>query len=102
DAFGLVFVMIGFGLSGYMSPLPALAFLAAYFLMNIEIYLATYTLGVFKLSYGILGPSELRLVVAIGNVVLMTRKTVHLWGHEVLLCDVSAVVGIAVFITIAA
>jgi archaetidylinositol phosphate synthase len=101
DAFGVAFVLIGLGLSGYMSPIVAISFLAAYFLMNIEIYLATYTLGEFKLSYGILGPSELRVVVAIGNLFLLNRKTVNLWGHSVLLCDISAVVAIAIFLTIA-
>lgn len=101
DAFGIAFVLIGLGLSGYMSPIVAIGFLSAYFLMNIEIYLATYTLGEFKLSYGILGPSELRVFVAIGNLFLLTRKTVHLWGHKFLLCDISAVVAIAIFLTIA-
>jgi archaetidylinositol phosphate synthase len=101
DAFGIAFVTVGLGLSGYMSPIVAIGFLAAYFLMNIEIYLTTYTLGEFKLSYGILGPSELRVVVAVGNLFLLSRKTVHLWGHNFLLCDISAVVAIAIFLTIA-
>jgi len=101
DAFGILFVVTGLGLSGYMSPIVAIGFLAAYFLMNIEIYLATYTLNIFKLSYGILGPSELRIVVAIGNLFLLNRKTATLWGKSYLLCDVSAVVAITVFLTIA-
>jgi archaetidylinositol phosphate synthase len=101
DAFGILSVLMGLGLSGYMSPILAAGFLAAYFLVNIEIYLATYTLNVFKLSYGIFGPSEMRVVVAIGNVFLLTRKTVHLWGSSYLLCDVSAVVAIIVFLAIA-
>src|SRR3954471_13383509 len=71
DAFGITFVLAGFGLSGYMSLPIAMGFLIAYFLVNIEIYLATYTLGVFKLSYGIMGPTEMRIVVCIGNVVLL-------------------------------
>src|SRR5574342_29488 len=49
DAFGITFVIAGLGLSGYMSGTVAMAFLIAYFLMTIEIYLATYTLGIFKL-----------------------------------------------------
>jgi len=101
DAFGIAFVLIGLGLSGYISPILALGFLSAYFLMNIEIYLTTYTLGEFKLSYGILGPSELRVFVAMGNLFLLSRKTVHLWGHTFLLCDISAVVAIAIFLAIA-
>jgi archaetidylinositol phosphate synthase len=101
DAFGILCVLAGLGSSGYMSPILAVGFLAAYFLVNIEIYLATYTMSVFRLSYGILGPSELRVIVALGNVVLLTRKTVHLWGQPYLLCDVSAAVAIVVFLAIA-
>jgi phosphatidylglycerophosphate synthase len=58
DAFGVMCLVGGLGLSGYMSPAIAMMFLIAYFLVNIEIYLATYTIGVFKLSYGLLGPTE--------------------------------------------
>jgi len=94
DAFGIGFVMLGIGLSGYMSPSIAMAFLIAYFLMNIEIYLATYTLSVFKLSYGLMGPTELRVIVGIGNLVLLSKKTVRIGDSYHLLCDVSGVVAI--------
>ena len=101
DAFGIVFVVAGLGLSGYMSQFVAMAFLVAYFLMNIEIYLATYTLGVFKLSYGVMGPTELRVIVCIGNLVLLTRKTVKIAGSPYLLCDVSGIVAIVALTGIA-
>ena len=101
DAFGIGFLVAGLGLSGYMSPMVAMGFLIAYYLMNIEIYLATYTLGVFKLSYGIMGPTELRVIVALGNLVLISRKTVRIAGDPYLLCDVAGVVGIAAIIGIA-
>jgi len=101
DAFGIAFVVAGIGLSGYMSPSVAMGFLIAYFLMNIEIYLATYTLGVFKLSYGVMGPTELRVIVCIGNLVLLTKKTVHIGDGYYLLCDVSGVVAIVVLVAIA-
>lgn len=94
DAFGATCVVAGLGLSGYMSGNVAMAFLIAYFLVNIETYLATYTLGVFKLSYGVLGPTELRVIVCIGNLALLVKKTVTIAGKSYLLCDVSGVVGI--------
>jgi len=101
DAFGITFVLTGIGLSGYMSFPVAMVFLAAYLLMNIEIYLTTYTLGIFKLSYGVMGPTELRVIVCIGNLVLLTRKTVRLGDHYFLLCDVSGVVATVVIVAIA-
>jgi len=101
DAFGISFVVAGLGLSGYMSPSVAMAFLIAYFLVNIEIYLATYTLGVFKLSYGVLGPTEFRVIVCIWNFVLLTKKNVRIGDGYYLLCDVSGVVAIVVLVAIA-
>ena len=101
DAFGVSFVVAGLGLSGYMSPTVAMAFLIAYFLVNIEIYLATYSLGVFKLSYGVMGPTELRIIVCIGNLVLLTKKNVRIGESYYLLCDVSGAVAIVVLIGIA-
>jgi len=100
DAFGASFVVAGLGLSGYMSPSIAMGFLIAYFLMNIEIYLATYTLGVFKLSYGLMGPTELRVIVCIGNLVLLAKKTVRIGDNSYLLCDVSGAVAIVVLVGI--
>jgi archaetidylinositol phosphate synthase len=100
DAFGASFVVAGLGLSPYMSGTVAMAFLIAYFLMNIEIYLATYTLGVFKLSYGIFGPTELRVIICIGNLVLLTKQSVRIGDNYYLLCDVSGVVGMLVILAI--
>jgi archaetidylinositol phosphate synthase len=94
DAFGVLFLVAGFGLSGYMSAPVAMAFLIAYYLMNIEIYLATYTVGVFKLSYGIFGPTELRVLLGIGNIALMFKPQVTIAGHHFLLADVGAAVAI--------
>ena len=101
DAFGVSFLVAGLGLSGYMSPNVAMGFLIAYFLVNIEIYLATYTLGVFKLSYGVFGPTEFRIIVCIGNLVLLTKKSVRIGNGYYLLCDVSGVVAIIVLVAIA-
>jgi len=98
DAFGMLFLIGGFGLSGYLSPAVAMALLIAYYLLSIEIYLATYTVGVFKLSFGILGPTELRLLVAAGNVALMLKPHVRIAGRFYLLGDVGAVVAIVVLV----
>jgi archaetidylinositol phosphate synthase len=84
-----------------MSPSVAMGFLIAYFLMNIEIYLATYTLGIFKLSYGVMGPTELRVIVCIGNLVLLSKKSVRIGDGYYLLCDVSGIVAIVVLVGIA-
>ncbi|MBI4472842.1 MAG: CDP-alcohol phosphatidyltransferase family protein [Acidobacteria bacterium] len=94
DAFGTLFLIGGLGLSGYMSPGIAMALLLAYYLVSIEVYLATYTIGVFRLSFGWWGPTELRILLCIGNLVLLYKPMVTIAGQRYLLCDVGAVVAI--------
>src|SRR5262250_1974329 len=82
DAFGALFLLGGLALSGYMSPVVAIGLLVAYLLLSIEVYLASYTLGDFKISYFKMGPTELRLLLAIGNLALLWKSTVHLFGRS--------------------
>jgi len=104
DCFGVLFLLAGLALSGYMSPLVAMALLVAYFMLSIEIYLATYCLTVFRLSFWGFGPTELRLLLAIGTVALLFRPTVEILGSRHLLFDVggiAAIAGIAVALLVA-
>jgi len=78
-----------------MSPLIGLGLLLAYFLLSIEAYLATYARGVFRLSFWGFGPTELRIILAIGAIRLMVSPTATLFGFRFLLFDVGAVVAIA-------
>ena len=94
DTFGALFLFGGLALSGYMSSWAALGLLIAYFMLSIEIYLASYTLGDFKISYFKMGPTELRLLLATGNLALLWKSTVHLAGRSFKLCDVGATIGI--------
>jgi phosphatidylglycerophosphate synthase len=95
DAIGSTALMTGLALSGYMSPLIAMALLVAFLLLAIEVYLATYTIGSFHLSFFNLGPTEIRIILAIGNVALYVRGPwAHLGGRTFLLFDVGAVVAI--------
>jgi len=94
DALGILALLCGLALSGYMSGLVALAFLVAYFLLSIDIYLATYTIGAFRMAYCKLGPTELRILLAIGNVAAFLHPRAHLFGDH-LLFDVSTLIAIA-------
>jgi phosphatidylglycerophosphate synthase len=96
DIFGAFSILGGLALSGYMSPAVAAGFLLVYLLLNIDIYLATHALGKFRMSFWKLGPTELRIALAAGTLVLLVRPEVQLAGQEYLLFDVAGVVGIAV------
>jgi phosphatidylglycerophosphate synthase len=95
DAFGTFFLLTGLGLSGYMSHGVAAGLLIVYFMLSIEVYLAAYTMGTFHLSFWKFSPTELRILLMIGNLALLWRPWVHLAGGEYLLFDVGGVVGIA-------
>jgi len=70
DAFGALFLAGGLAISGYVDWRVASGVLIAFLMLSTEVYLATYTLGVFRLSFGGLGATELRLVLAAGNIAL--------------------------------
>ncbi|MEJ7811086.1 MAG: CDP-alcohol phosphatidyltransferase family protein [Gemmatimonadaceae bacterium] len=101
DTFGVFFLLGGLGLSGYMSLPVAAALLIAYYAMNIHIYLVTYTLGVFKISFGPFGGTELRILLALGNLLVLALPRVTLGGRTVLLYDlVGATVAAGVVVTL--
>ncbi len=95
DAIGSTALMVGLALSSYMTPIVAMGLLVAFLLLAIETYLATYTLGKFHLSFFNLGPTEIRIILAIGNIALYVRGPwSHIAGHKFLLFDVGAVIAI--------
>jgi phosphatidylglycerophosphate synthase len=100
DTFGALLLLGGLGLSGYMTGSVATALVIVYFMLSIELYLATHTTGVFRLSFGLWGPTELRVLLIIGALVLYVRPTVTIAGRLFLLFDVGGVVSIIVLATI--
>jgi archaetidylinositol phosphate synthase len=95
DACGSVFLFAGLALSGYMSERIAVGLLVAYFLVSIEVYLATYAVGRFHLSFAAFGPTELRLLLMAGNLALLRTPYATLGGKQYLLFDVGGTLGIA-------
>ena len=95
DAFGIVSILCGLAISGYMTWTIALAVLVIYFLISIDVYLATYTIGTFKLSFYKFSPTELRVLLAISNIKAMLHPTTHAFGDQYLFFDIGAVVAMA-------
>jgi phosphatidylglycerophosphate synthase len=95
DTFGGVFLMSGLALSGFLHWQIAIGMLVAFLVLSIESYLTTYTLGKFRMSYALFGPTEIRILLMIGNVALIFRPHAHLLGREFLLFDVGGVIAIA-------
>jgi archaetidylinositol phosphate synthase len=104
DAFGTLFLFSGLALSGWMSPLVATSLLVAYFAVCLETYLAAHSLGDFEMSFLGLGPTELRILLAIGNVALFIysghpgnsgHPTTNLFGRTLNAFDTGGVAGAA-------
>lgn len=100
DTFSGFFLMGGLALSGYVHPAVALGMLVAFLMLSVEAYLASYTLKTFRLSYAKFGPTEIRILLAIGSVELLFRPVVHLLGRPYLLFDVGGVIAIAGMVSI--
>ena len=94
DTFGTMFIIYGMALSGYMTERVAGALLIVFFMLAINSYLAAYALGVFKISHWKMGPTEMRLILMIGNVYLLYRPHTRIHGRVYLLYDVGGLVAI--------
>jgi archaetidylinositol phosphate synthase len=94
DCAGIVILVMGMAASGLMSLTMALAFLVAYLLLSAEVYLATYCLATFKMSFWGFGPTELRLLLAVGNLAALRTPMVTLFDQPWRLFDVGAAVAI--------
>src|SRR5271166_1375969 len=95
DSFGALALMGGLALSGYMHPWIAAGLLVGFLMLSIQSYLATHTLGEFRLSFWRFGPTELRLLLAVGNLALLWRPMIHVFGGEYRLFDVGGAIGLA-------
>ena len=95
DTFGSAFLMSGLALSGFLHWQIAAGMLVGFLVLSVESYLTTYTLGKFRMSYALFGPTEIRILLMIGNIALLFRPKAHLFGHTFLLFDVGGVIAIA-------
>jgi len=96
DIVGISLLLGGLACSGYMTPLVAMTLLVAYLLVAAEVFLATAAHGVFRMSFLWIGPTELRILLAVGTVALFGDPQVDLGilGRHPLF-DVGGAVGAA-------
>jgi phosphatidylglycerophosphate synthase len=95
DIFGSVALMCGLGFSGFLHWPTAIAMMVAFLLLSSESYLATYTLSCFELSQSIFGPTEIRILLIIGNLALLRSPYATLFGHRMLLFDLGGTIAAA-------
>ena len=94
DVANATVLFTGLALSSLASPWIAGALLVAYLLVAAESFLATHSLGVFRISFAGFGPTELRILLSVGAVVALLKPVVSPFGlGEFLLFDVGGAVG---------
>jgi phosphatidylglycerophosphate synthase len=67
DAYSTAIIGLGLGLSPYVYLGIALGIVIVYLAMSINVYLESTVFGVFKISYGRVGPTEVRLILILLN-----------------------------------
>lgn len=93
DIFGSTVMMAGLAVSGLLHWQVAVALQMAFLLLAAESFLATYSLGRFELSQCRMGPTELRILLCIGNLAAMVNPYATLGPRRVLLFDIGGVAG---------
>jgi archaetidylinositol phosphate synthase len=93
DAVGMLLLVGGLLAGGFVTIVPAAVFAIAYYLLTIEIALATHALGTFRISYWKFGPTELRILLAIGTLQLLNSPWSTIAGHRFLLFDIGLTAG---------
>ena len=68
DVFSYLLVFGGLGLSIYVSFNVAMLALVGYLMMSVLVYVDTFVTGRFKISYGRIGPTELRAMAVLFNI----------------------------------
>jgi archaetidylinositol phosphate synthase len=96
DIVGTTLLLGGMALSGFMTPIVALAVLVSYLLVSAEVYLATAARGEFRMAFLGIGPTELRILLAVGALRLLVQPSVSPFGYgPFLLFDVGGVIAAA-------
>jgi len=96
DAFSTTVIGLGIGLSPYVDVSIALGLVVAYLALSINVYLESTVFGVFRLAYGRIGPTEVRIILVLLNTAALvyeattTTRSLSLtraanWGMTVVL-----------------
>src|SRR5204863_10219041 len=80
DAFSTAVIGLGIGLSPYVNLGLALGLVVVYLALSINVYLESSVFGVFKISYGRVGPTEVRVLLVVLNTILALIALAELKG----------------------
>jgi phosphatidylglycerophosphate synthase len=87
DAIGVSAILGGLSVSGLIHPFLAAVLLVSYLALSIEVYLTTYTLGVFTLSHGKFSPTEGRILLSLINLMVWFQPEFAWGGYSIRVFD---------------
>ncbi len=95
DTFGGFFLMGGLAISGFIDWRIALGMFVVFLMLSVQVYLATYAVGTFQLSFAKFGPTEIRILLALGNAALWLHPDARIFGSSYRIFDVGGIIAIA-------
>lgn len=95
DTFGGLFLMGGLALSGFIDWRIALGMFIAFLMLSVQVYLATYTVGTFQLSFAKFGPTEIRILLSAGNIAVWFHPDARVFGSTFRVFDVGGMIATA-------
>ena len=94
DALATSAMLWGMAFSGYIHSSLALMTLCVYLIMSINAYLSESIFGSFQISYWKFSPTELRILMIIGNCYVYYKPAVNLFSYHFLLFDAGYIIGL--------
>ncbi|MGH7486430.1 MAG: hypothetical protein ACREMY_12655, partial [bacterium] len=90
DAYSTIVIGLGLGYSPFMLLSVGLSIVTAYLVLSINVYLETHVFGKFRYGYGVVGPTEARIVLFGLNLLALTIGPLpfHVIGRGVTVFDV--------------
>ncbi len=93
DAWSTFVIGLGLGLSPYMLLSVGLAIVIAYLVLSINVYLETHVFGEFGFGYGMLGPTEVRVLLLLLNMMALFGRPLrfHVLGVGMTAFDIGGI-----------
>jgi len=98
DTIAVFLICFGMGISPIMDMRIALLLIIGYYSMMMLVYLVSLARDLFKISFGGLGPTEVRLVTVIVNIVVWAMKNPTVLSVGGVPLTLFSVIGLGVFI----
>ena len=84
DAFNEVLIFLGLGLTPYITFNIACMALIGYMLLSVLVFIRTCVVGEFRISYGKLGPTEMRVIG------ILINTSMFIWGKQTIVLPIGA------------